>query len=220
MVPLIEHSTARVGTLNSPIVALPLHALLDINAGTLRYPDRDLLSQKFGIDPNARRVISGVARDRRIERYWAATDRAAMLEQLAALDIALITPPNYSVLTDVPRTDNMHAMKRILMAAVEMMQAGLPTALHVNARTERDYERWAELIAERPEIQCLAFEFATGTGRGERLDWHVAQLSALAARVPQPLGLVVRGGMRALEPLRASFAAVTMIDTAAFTKTR
>lgn len=220
MVPLIEHSTARVGTLNSPIVALPLHALLDINAGRLRYPDRDLLSQKFGIDPNARMVISGVARDRRIERYWAATDRASMLEQLAALDIALITPPNYSVLTDVPRTDNMHAMKRILMAAVEMMQAGLPTALHVNARTERDYERWAELIAERPEIQCLAFEFATGTGRGERLDWHVAQLSALAARVPQPLGLVVRGGMRALEPLRASFAAVTMIDTAAFTKTR
>ena len=220
MVPLIEHSTARVGTLNSPIVALPLHALLDINAGTLRYPDRDLLSQKFGIDPNARMVISGVAPDGSSERYWAAADRAAMLEQLAALDIALITPPNYSVLTDVPRTDNMHAMKRILMAAVEMMQAGLPTALHVNARTERDYERWAELIAERPEIQCLAFEFATGTGRGERLDWHVAQLSALAARVPQPLGLVVRGGMRALEPLRASFAAVTMIDTAAFTKTR
>ena len=111
MVPLIEHSTARVGTLNSPIVALPLHALLDINAGTLRYPDRDALGQKFGIDPNARLVISGVARDRRIERYWAAADRAAMLEQLSAFDIALITPPNYSVLTDVPRTDNMHSMK-------------------------------------------------------------------------------------------------------------
>ena len=220
MVPLIEHSTARIGTLNSPIVALPLHALLDINAGTLRYPDRDALGQKFGIDPNARLVISGVARDRRIERYWAAADRAAMLEQLSAFDIALITPPNYSVLTDVPRTDTMHSMKRILMAAVEMMQAGLPTAMHVNARTERDYERWAELIAERPESQCLAFEFATGTGRGERLDWHVAQLSGLAARVPQPLGLVVRGGMRALEPLRAVFAAVTMIDTDAFTKTR
>jgi hypothetical protein len=149
MVPLIEHSTARVGMLNSPIVALPLYALLEIDAGTLRYPDRAALSEKFGIDPNARLMISGVARDRKIERYWAATDRGAMLEQLAALDIALITPPNYSVLTDVPRTDNMHAMKRILLAASEMMQAGLPTALHVNARTERDYKRWAELIAER-----------------------------------------------------------------------
>lgn len=220
MVPMIEHATARVGTLNSPIVALPLYALLDIDAGTLRYPDRTALSQKFGIDPNARLVVSGVARDKKIEHYWAAKDRPAMLQQLAALDIALITPPNYSVLTDVPRTDNLHAMKRILMATVEMMQAGLPTALHANARTERDFERWGELIAERPEIQYLAFEFATGAGRGERLDWHVAQLTALAARVPQRLGLVVRGGMRALEPLRAAFAGVTMIDTDAFTKTR
>src|SRR3546814_16302451 len=89
-----------------------------------------------------------------------------MLQQLAALDIALITPPNYSVLTDVPRTDNLHAMKRILMATVEMMQAGLPTALPANARTERDFERWGELIAERPEIPYLAFEFAPGAGRG------------------------------------------------------
>ncbi|MFC3101069.1 hypothetical protein [Altererythrobacter lauratis] len=220
MVPLIEHATARVGTLHSPIVALPLYALLDIEAGTLRYPDRAALSQKFGIDPHARLVISGVARDRKIERYWAAKDRPAMLEQLAALNIALITPPNFSVLTDVPRTDNLHAMKRILITTAEMMQAGLPTALHVNARTERDYERWAEQIAERPEIQYLAFEFATGAGRGERLNWHVKQLNALAARVPQALGLIVRGGARALEPLRGFFAAVTVIDTDAFTKSR
>lgn len=220
MVPLIEHATARVLSLNSPIVALPLYALLDINSCTLRYRDRNALSHKFGIDPNARLVISGVARDRKIERYWATEDRPALLEQLAALDITLITPPNYSVLTDVPRTDNLHAMKRILITAVEMMHAGLPTALHVNARTERDYERWAELIAVRPEIQYLSFEFATGTGRGERLDWHVAQLNTLAARVPHALGLVARGGMRALQPLRSAFASVTMIDTDAFTKTR
>lgn len=220
MVPLIEHATARVSSLNSPIVALPLYALLDLNRSTLRYPDREALSKKFGIDPNARLVISGVARDRRIERYWAVTDRPTLLAQLAQLDIALITPPNFSVLTDVPRTDNLHAMKRILITAVEMMQAGLPTALHVNARTERDYQRWAELIAARPEIQCLAFEFATGAGRGDRLDWHVARLNELAAQVPHQLGLVLRGGMRALEPLRSTFATVTMIDTDAFTKTR
>src|SRR3546814_15481347 len=125
-----------------------------------------------------------------------------MLQQLAALDIALITPPNYSVLTDVPRTDNLHAMKRILMATVEMMQAGLPTALHANARTERDFERWGELIAERPGIQYLAFEFATGAGRGERLDWHVAQITATAARGPQRPGLWCGGGLAGTQPQR------------------
>lgn len=219
MAPLIEHAAARQSLLNSPIVALPLYALLDMNQGTLRYLDREALSRKFGIDLNARLVISGVARDRKIERYWALPERPSLLAQLVQLDVALITPPNFSVLTDVPRTDNLHAMKRILIATIEMMHAGLPTALHVNARTERDYERWMQLIAERPEIQCLAVEFATGAGRGERLDWHVAQLTHLAQHVPHPLRLVVRGGMRALEPLRKAFAAVMMIDSHAFSKT-
>jgi hypothetical protein len=183
MAPLIEHATARSSSLSSPIVALPLYALLDMTKGTLRYRDREALSRQFGIDAKARLVISGVARDRKIERYWELADRPALLAKLAELDIALITPPNFSVLTDVPRTDNLHAMKRILITAVEMMQAGLPTALHVNARTERDYRRWADLIADRPEIQCLSVEFATGAGRGDRLDWHVARLKIVSHSV-------------------------------------
>src|SRR3546814_19596079 len=104
----------------------------------LRYPDRTALSQKFGIDPNARRVVSGVARDKKIERYWAAKDRHAMLQQLAALDLALITPPNYSVLTDVPRPTKLPALKRTLMATVAMMQSGLPTTLHPSASPEAE----------------------------------------------------------------------------------
>ena len=40
----------------------------------------------------------------------------------------------------------------------------------------------ATVIAERPEIEILAFEFATGCGRGERIDWHVEP--ALRTRRP------------------------------------
>lgn len=220
MVPLIEHNSARHERLNFPIVALPLHKLVDLDKGIVRYRGREALAAQFGIDPHARLVVSGVARDRRIERYWALPNRPAILAELAALDISLLTPPNFSVLTGVPRSDNLHAMKRIFLAWVEMAQAGIPTALHINGRTERDYERWAELIDARPEITCLAVEFATGAGRGGRIDWHVARLNELAAHVSRPLRLVLRGGGRVLEPLRQSYAAVTMIDTDAFTKTR
>ncbi|EQB16934.1 DUF4417 domain-containing protein [Sphingobium lactosutens] len=220
MVPLIEHNSARHARLNFPMVALPLHKLVDLDKGVLRFRDREALATQFGIDPHARLVVSGVARDRRIERYWALPNRPALLKQLAALNIALLTPPNFSVLTGVPRSDNLHAMKRIMLVWVEMAQTGIPTALHINARTERDYERWAELIETRPEISCLAVEFATGAGRGSRIDWHVARLTELAAHVSRPLRLVLRGGGRVLEPLRQSFATVTMIDTDAFTKSR
>ena len=220
MVPLIEHSSARRGRLNFPIVALPLYTLIDLGKATLKFKDREALAEQFGIDPHARIMVSGVGRDRKIERYWELSNRAELLAQLRSLGISLITPPNFSVLTDVPRTDNLHAMKRILITWVEMAEAGLPAALHVNARTERDYHRWAELIAARPEIQSIAVEFATGAGRGSRIDWHVARLRQLAADVNRPLRLIARGGARVLEPLRQSFDAVTVIDTDAFAKTR
>lgn len=220
MVPFIEHNSARHGRLNFPIVAIPLYALIDLGKAEMKFKDREALTAKFGIEPQVRLVVSGVGRDRKIERYWELPNRVELLTQLQSLGIALITPPNFSVLTDVPRTDNLHAMKRILLAWIEMAEAGLPAALHVNARTERDYERWAELIAVRSEIQSIAVEFATGAGRGCRIDWHVARLRQLAVDVNRPLRLVVRGGARVLEPLRQSFDAVTVIDTDAFNKTR
>lgn len=219
MVPLIDHNSARQGRLNFPIIAITLYALIDLSNGLLKVKDREALASQFGIGSEARIVVSGVGRDRKIERYWELPNRAELLAQLQSLGIALITPPNFSVLTDVPRTDNLHAMKRILLAWVEMAEAGLPAALHVNARTERDYQRWADLIAARPEIQSIAIEFATGAGRGSRIAWHVARLRQLAADVNRPLRLIVRGGARALEPLRQSFDAVTVIDTDAFHKT-
>lgn len=220
MIPVIEHKSGRSGALRFPIVCLPLYDLIDLDVGTLRYPDRVALAEAFGIDPLARLVISGVGRDRKIERYWALANRPSMLRSLEKLGITLITPPNFSVLTNVPRTDNFHAMKRIMIAVVEMAQAGLPTALHVNARTEMDYQRWAAVIADREEISCLTAEFATGAGRGKRINWHVGQLCRLSERVGRPLQLVVRGGLRAAEPLREFFDTVTILDTDAFSKTR
>lgn len=220
MVPLIEHNSARREMLKFPIVALSLYRLIDLDTGALRFANREELAKQLGIDPRARLVVSGVGRDRKIERYWALPNRQATLARLQQLGISLITPPNFSVLTDVPRSDNLHAMKRIMLTFVEMAQAGLPAALHVNARTERDYRRWAELIATRNEIQCIAVEFATGAGRGGRIEWHVAQLQKLANFVQRPLRLIIRGGTRAIELLRYSFDAVTMIDTDAFNKTR
>ena len=91
------------------------------------------LAARFLIPEGAKIVVSGVDKDGPIERWWELKDRRPILAALKDLGIALITTPNYSVLTDVPRTDNLHAMKRILMAWTEMASAGLATALHVNA---------------------------------------------------------------------------------------
>ena len=83
-------------------------------------------------------------------------------------------------------------MKRIAIVHQEFLSEGMPAALHVNARTDRDWERWREYVAARPEVAHIAFEFGTGAGWGERMGWHTAQLAQLARAVNRPLHLVVR----------------------------
>jgi hypothetical protein len=219
IVPFIDHRYGRSAPLDEPVVALSLYELVNLATGRSHAASRAMLADRFRIPECATIIASGVGKDGPIERWWELKERAAILDALKVLGIALVTTPNYSVLTDVPRTDNLHAMKRILLAWTEMAAAGLPTALHVNGRTLHDYVRWGDLIAERPEIEILSFEFATGCGRGERIDWHIAQLCALADRIGRPLALVIRGGGRKLGELRRHFAHVVLIETEAFSRT-
>ncbi len=180
--------------------------MIDLDTGRSRFPDREALGHQFGIAPSATRlIVSGVGRDLQIERYWALPNRPALLDALHALGITLITPPNFSVLTGVPRSDNLHAMKRIMLAFCEMAQAGLPAALHVNARTERDYARWAEVIAARSGIDCITYRSSrraqdaaggsSGTSRScknwlprsaGRCGWSCAAACACSSRCARP----------------------------------
>lgn len=217
--PFVDHRYGRAAALDEPVVAISLYELVNLATGKPHVTSRAELAARFLIPEGAGIVVSGVDKDGPIERWWELKECDAIIAALGALGVTLITTPNYSVLTDVPRTDNLHSMKRILLAWTELAAAGLPTALHVNGRTRHDYARWAGLIAARPEIEILAFEFATGCGRGERIDWHVAELCALAGRVGRPLALVIRGGGRKLAQLRRHFAQVTLIETEAFSRT-
>src|SRR5258706_12378365 len=111
-------------------------------------------------------------------------------------------------------------MKRIALIWSEIQREGVPCALHVNARTERDWERWVEFLNAHREINHLAFEFGTGAGAKLRMPWYLAQLDNLAHQVRRPLHLIVRGGLNEWARLWAAFAGVTLIDTAAFIKTQ
>ncbi len=219
VVPFIHHKYRRVSTISEPVMAISLYELVNLGTGELHVRTREELAQRFLVPPGASIIVSGVGKDPAVERWWELEDRSKLIAQLRELGITVITTPNYSVFTDVPRTDNLHAMKRIFMVWAEFASAGLPAALHLNARTEYDYQRWADLIRERPEIGVVAFEFATGCGRGERIEFHAAQLVLLARRVGRPLDIIVRGGLRVLPQLNQAFRRVTLLETDAFTRT-
>lgn len=218
IVPMLYHSSLRSEPLRADAVAVPLHQLFDFRTGGMTVKNRAALDERFMIQPGTKLVIDGVNQDHLIEPAWGIGRANRLVERLAELCPALITVPNFSMFPDVPRWDNLHSIKRIALLWAEFTDAGVPTSLHVNARTRRDFERWAAFISDRPEVEVLSFEFGTGAGFLERGRWFVRELTRLADRAGRPLDLICRGG-RFLDDLGKAFAHVSIIDTTIFMKT-
>lgn len=217
-VPVLYHSSGRLGRLQMETVAVPLEYLLDRKTGMLRFNSRAAVAENFGFDESARLLITGVAQDQPIEDYWSFRRATHIPEQLTAIRPDLVTAPNYSTPLDTPRWNNMYNMKRILIGWSELVSAGIPTSLHLNACTDRDWERLTEFVAARDEVRSVAFEYATGPARLERGEWHTEKLAALAAATPRPLQLIVRGGYVHLDKLYDAFSDVVFLDTNSFMK--
>ncbi len=214
-VPLIYHkSRNRLTKLVSDVVALELGQLIDFNSGELKFTSREDVNDRFGIDTEAKLVISGIADDLPLEKYWWSRNEQ-FISALAAIKPDLVTTPNFSTFANAPRWTDMYNIKRIATCWTEFVRAGIPTALHVNGRTATDWNRWAEFIIERDEVTTIAFEFATILGERKRL--YADQLIQLADCAPRKLRLVLRGGTEFLTELSKKFDLV-LIDTNPFIK--
>jgi hypothetical protein len=218
-VPIIYDGTNRRKALAGGTVAVPLLSLFNRKSGTGRFEDRAEMLSFFRLSASTRVIATGVDVDRSLERWWSFGDRPRLIETLHGLGIALVTGPNFSLFTDVTRYDNFHNMKRLALTWAEFMAGGITCALHVQGRTDTDYERWTAFVAEREEVSVLAFEFTTGAV-GNRGDYHRDRLVALAAAAPRPLRLILRGGSRHLPALTAAFASVSMLDAGPYMKTK
>ncbi len=218
--PLIYHGSRRAHALRHDMFALRLPDLVNFKTARLKFADRAALCKSFGIDPTAQIILTGVNLDHRIEPWWSlGTKRVPLILGMVSLGIELVTAPNFSVVLDQPRTDDMHAMKRIAIVFSEFQEHGLACALHPNGRTDKDFDRWARFIADRPEISVLAYEFITGPGRVARKPFHLAHLADLARAAGRDLDIIVRGDPGVIPYLRQHFRNVVYIETTAFMKT-
>lgn len=220
VVPLIYNGTSRVRPVAGEVFALRLYDVVDFVRGEVRFPTRERLCNAFKIDSSAKIILSGVDHDERIEPWWTLQDRRTrILHQLRELGVDLVTAPNFSLLLDKPRTDDLHAMKRIAILWSEFEQHGVACALHVNSRTLKDFERWTDFIKQRNEIGIIAYEFITGAGKKARRQFHIEGLCKIAQSAGRPLDIVVRGDPDVIAHLRRDFRNVIYIDTTAYMKT-
>lgn len=220
IVPLIYHGSSRAKALSHGVMALRLTDLVNFRTGKLRFDTRASLCHAFRIDETATLILTGVDHDYRIEPWWRLGEkRLGIIEKLRQIGIALVTAPNFSVFLDHPRTDDLHAMKRIALVFAEFQLGGIACALHAHGRTERDFERWALFIRERLEIKILSYEFITGPAAKTRRAFHLEQLAMIAKAAGRDLDIIIRGKPDVIPFLRRYFRRVTYIESGTFMKT-
>ena len=188
VVPVLFHGNSRDTPFAAPAVCLPLYSVIARHRRAERYADAVAVADKFCFHAGTPVILTGIANDRPLERWWSlSAARLDAIRRLRDLGVELVTIPNFSLFTDRPRWDDMHSMKRIAITHEEFLREEVAAALHLNARTERDWERWTEYILQRNEVTHVAFEFRTGAGWAGRMDWHAGQLARLAEGVGRPL---------------------------------
>ncbi|WP_434615205.1 hypothetical protein [Azospirillum sp. B2RO_4] len=221
VVPIIYHRSRRIVPPNISTVALSLYSLFSARTGLPRFSSHEEVCEKFCIPPGAQIVLTGTNKDPPLEKWWGLGEelRKNIIIAMKNVGVSIVTTPNYSLFIDRPRWDDMHSMKRIAIVHEEFIRFGLPAALHINARTERDFERWGDYIKSRDEISHLAYEFTTGTGWPGRRKAHAEMLTKMVNDIGRPLNLLVRGGVDLLPDIAKFFDRVTSIDSSAFMRT-
>jgi hypothetical protein len=200
-----------------PLICLSLYRMFERN-GRPRYNDPQALRAAYRLAPETRIILTGTDKDAPLERFWdiETSARTGVIRALRASGVELVTTPNFTLHANRPRWQDLHAMKRIALTHEEFLREDLPAALHVNARTETDFRRWAAFIAARPEITDIAFEFTTL--RRERRPQYATWLKKLSAQVDRRLRLLLRGGTEIVPTLTDAFD-VVFLDTNASMKT-
>jgi len=210
MVPLIKDKSCRKQLFYGDTVALRLDQLFSKKTGEFKFKTRHEINERFGLAPSTRILISSVSFDECLERFWDKGRRAGLVEQIASINPELMTVPNFSLFSDVPRQENLYNMKRIVKCWSELAKIQIPCAIHLNARTDRDWERWIDFLNNHPEITAVSFEFTSGA-KGSRGQWYQQKLLDMASRVMSSLTLILRGGTRHLEPLSKGFDQIVFV---------
>lgn len=211
VIPLIPDPSRLSSPFSDP-AAVPLVRLLsrlDLSTADLRH--------SLGVAPSTAVLAHGVGKDADIEPLWRSYREPVFLQCLENLRPVAVTIPNFSVVQDVPRHDNLHALRRIQRFGAQVAELDIEPVFHVHGRTKHDYEAWASFYnANGCRSLCVEFRtLRTAKKQNRHLDW----LKSFAEHVSHELRIFVRGYGTATQ-FRDIFDSVTIIDTTSLIKSR
>jgi len=218
-VPKVQHGYSRCIPLEWPVVAISTYELFHRNRHghyTTTFTSGAQLRRHFVLDTKTRIILTGVAADKHVERYWAHRRRDRAPQQLANLGIDLVIGPNFSHFLDVPRTDNLFNRKRQLICLEELSEAGVSPVPTLSAVRPRDWAFWRKYLAQNPTITFVAAEFQTGNKKKAEAVRVLKRIAQIQHDIGRALHIILIGGGRFLEEASSRFADITVIDSRPF----
>jgi hypothetical protein len=179
----------------------------------------DSLRSEWGLRPDAQILISGVAKDKHLEKIWANYREAGLAQQLAALRVSGVTAPNFTFWKDKPRMHNLWNRRRMLRVCENFADAGVPMIPHINSTHPADWDFWRDYLKDHPEITAVCMEFGTGNKKEAIRDWKIKALLDLSESLGRSIHPVILGGINAAAIIGSYFLFYTAIDSTPTMKT-
>ena len=222
-VPQILHKSKRCRALDRPIVAVPLSAIVGRDSSRryrVKYSCPLQLRRGLLLRDDCEIIVTSVAPDAFIEEFWANHQAGTILQQIQVLQVLAMTVPNYSFMSDVPRSNSLYNFGRIFRLSERMSEAKIATVLHLQASNRRDWRRWEDLLKDQTHLKHVSLEFQTGAARpdvGDRYFYGLVDLQARLGRALHPLLIAGIGRVCALD--KHFPGSYTVIDSMPFLKT-
>ena len=222
-IPKHQHSSNRSVAQRIPWLAVDFRSLLRLDRKREhllpRFSSASEMKAAHCVSDDTNVLLIGATDDPQIELFWEYHQVDGLAAALHQMGIAAATTPNYSFFTNVNRTRVLHNRKRMLLVAKRLSDAGLPVALHLNALTRADWDRWFEILNAQQGMCVVAKEFQTGNKIVENGEKAWDELSRLEQRLGRPLHVVAVGGAQFLSYAAQRVTSVTLVDSAVAMKT-
>ncbi|MGQ0584257.1 MAG: hypothetical protein ACT4O6_20190 [Reyranella sp.] len=202
------------------MVAIPLRFMVNFKTGDIRFRSREALRSHFHLGRLTKIIATGVAKDEDLEDFWKIRAQVPLIANwMRRVGIVALTVPNFSSFQNAPRTEDLSNFVRAGIVWRDFVDAQVATAFHFNGRTQADAENISKFIARNPGLYWISAEFDTGARHRDFFCQLTADLAALPKLVGRPLGLVLHGGVSAINVLKKAYERFCFIDGSPFFKT-
>ncbi|WP_216216875.1 DUF4417 domain-containing protein [Amycolatopsis aidingensis] len=149
-------------------------------------------AQILGLAESTLTVLSGYGEDPLVEAFWTARHRDGLIERIAALRFDLVLAPNYSIYGNWPRAEHLINMRRSLLLAGELADAGIATVPNLYWFRLEDLRRYADWITANP-LPAVAVNLQTVRENRNWDTWALPGLCWLAENLPDDLPVILTG---------------------------